>query len=410
MSPLMKIMQISGYETPGMRFNGLSLTPLLRKHGIDSTHMIWQRDTSDPSILSFDSYEPLALNRLYAKIENITSMQSVLYQNAQQITDSECFAAADLVHLHLIHTGYLNMLDLRAITKNKPTVWTIHDPWAFTGHCVYPMGCERWRIGCGNCPDLTINFPMRSDNTAMMFEYKKYAYSQSNFEIIVASDWMKSMAEQSPLFRAVRVHKMPFGVDLQFFAKSNGAAVRKKHRIPEDAIVISFRSQEEFKGLKYIKEALGQMSTKSEIYLMTVANTGLLDEFKDRYNIVEFGWVNDSELLRDIIAASDIFLMPSTAEAFGVMAIEAMACSKPVICFEETSLPEVTDSPRSGIAVPMKDSAALADAITRLIENQDERLSRGRSGLNFAQRNYDENLHAKRMADLYRDVVERRSA
>ncbi|CAO4192091.1 D-inositol-3-phosphate glycosyltransferase [Methylorubrum extorquens] len=403
----MNIMQISGYETPGMRFNGLSLTPLLRERGINSTHMIWQRDTADPSILSFDSYKSIDLNKLYAKVENITSMQSVLYQNVRHITESECFAAADLVHFHLIHTGYLSLLDLREITRSKPTVWTIHDPWAFTGHCVYPMGCERWRIGCGQCPDLTINFPMRSDNTAMMFEYKKYSYSQAKFEIIVASDWMKSMAEQSPLFEGVRIHKIPFGVDLDFFSKAKGSEIRRKHGIPNDAIVICFRSQEEFKGLHYIKEALSHIRAESDIYLITVANTGLLDEFNDRYKIIEFGWVNDPALLRDIISASDIFLMPSTAEAFGVMAIEAMACCKPVICFEETSLPEVTNSPRSGIAVPMKDAVALAKAITRLIENPEERLSRGRRGLEFARNNYDEIWHAKQMAELYRDVVAR---
>ena len=35
-----------------------------------------------------------------------------------------------------------------------PTVWTLHDCWAFTGHCAHYMmnGCERWRTGCGDCP------------------------------------------------------------------------------------------------------------------------------------------------------------------------------------------------------------------------------------------------------------------
>ena len=47
----MKILQINAYESPGRRFNGLSLTPLLKARGLDSTHLIWARDTNDPSVL-----------------------------------------------------------------------------------------------------------------------------------------------------------------------------------------------------------------------------------------------------------------------------------------------------------------------------------------------------------------------
>ncbi|MFB0490859.1 glycosyltransferase involved in cell wall biosynthesis [Methylobacterium sp. OAE515] len=390
-----------------MRFNGLTLAPLLRGHGIDSTHMIWKRDTSDPVIRSFSAPYTSEINALYAKIENITSMQSVLYQNGEQILRDQSFAEADLVHLHLIHTGYLNLLDLRMITQAKPTVWTIHDPWAFTGHCVYPLECERWKIGCGHCPDLDINFPMRYDNTDIMFDYKKFAYSQANFEVIVASEWMKLMAEASPLFENVHVHKVPFGLDLEFFARSAGAEIRRAHEIADDEIVLCFRAQEEFKGLEYIRKALRQLQTTAKICLLTVGNIGLLNEFADKYRLVEFGWVNDPALLRDIMDACDIFLMPSIAEAFGVMAIEAMACSKPVICFEGTSLPEVTNAPEIGVAVPMKDHHGLSRAISFLINNEDERQKRGIKGLEFAKRNYDERQHAIRMASLYRGVLSR---
>ena len=50
-----------------------------------------------------------------------------------------------------------------------PVALTLHDEWLLTGHCAYTLGCERWRIGCGRCPDLTIYPAIRRDSTAENF-------------------------------------------------------------------------------------------------------------------------------------------------------------------------------------------------------------------------------------------------
>lgn len=400
-----KVLQVSGYESPGKRFNGITLASLLKLHGVHSTHLIWERDTKDPSVLSFDDKHTREINAMYARIEESTSMQSVLYQNLPQILRQPAFQAADLVHLHLVHTGYLTMADLASISRIKPTVWTLHDPWAFTGHCIYPFDCVRWKIGCGHCPDLGIHFPMREDNTAAMFAYKLHSYRKARFEVVVASRWMRDMATASPLFDGIRIHEVPFGLDLDFFSKAAGPKLRDRHGIPPDAIVLGFRAQHEFKGLSYIIAALDRIDTKRKICLLTFANKGLIDCLADRFQIVELGWVHDEALLRDAMAALDVFLMPSLQEAFGVMAIEAMACGKPVICFAGTSLPEVTHAPEIGLAVPMRDAEALARAIQRLIDSPQERLERGRAGRVLAECLYGEGKQAQLIADLYRDVI-----
>lgn len=62
----------------------------------------------------------------------------------------------DIVHLHNIHGYYLNyeiLFDYLA-QLDIPIVWTLHDCWAFTGHCAYYsyVGCNRWRTLCHDCP------------------------------------------------------------------------------------------------------------------------------------------------------------------------------------------------------------------------------------------------------------------
>ena len=63
--------------------------------------------------------------------------------------------APDIIHLHNIHGYYLNYELLFDFLKeyNKPVVWTLHDCWAFTGHCAHfdAVGCDKWKSKCENC-------------------------------------------------------------------------------------------------------------------------------------------------------------------------------------------------------------------------------------------------------------------
>jgi len=402
----MKVLQVNGYESPGRRFNGLSITPLLKKHGIESRHLIWEKDTQDPNVLTFEGARVRRINRLINRIERLASLQSMLYPHALQMMGMPAFKEADLLHLHIIHSGYLSLSALPRITHLKPTVWTLHDPWAMTGHCIYPFECNRWTIGCGSCPDLNIHFPLLHDNTKLLFNYKRRAYRKSKFEVIVASKWMRDMVEASPLFERVQVHQIPFGLDLNFFSPTAAPDARAKLGIPKESLVICFRSVDnQFKGLPYILAALERIHSNRPICLLTFNSTGLLERFTDRFQLVELGWTNDEELIRDAVVSSDIFLMPSIAEAFGVMAIEAFACGKPVICFDGTSLPEVTFAPDVGVSVPVRDAEALFQALQRLIDSPAEREGRGRKGRLIAESHYSDELQVKRLVDVYQRVV-----
>jgi len=59
-----------------------------------------------------------------------------------------------------------------------------------------------------------------------------------------------------------------------------------------------------------------------------------------KYGVVTPGWI-DGEDLAIALSAADVFVMPSIQEAFGLMAVEAMACGTPVIVFDGTALPGV---------------------------------------------------------------------
>ncbi|WP_418910216.1 glycosyltransferase [Achromobacter mucicolens] len=280
-----------------------------------------------------------------------------------------------------------------------------------TGHCIHPFSCQRWKTGCGQCPDLKTDFAIQRDTTALNFRLKQMAYRRSNFEILVASSWMENMVRQSPLMDGVPVHKVPFGLDLDFFKPGDQAAAKARLGIEPHRLVLCFRSVvNDFKGLQYVIEALDRLQTQVPICLLTLNDKGRIEKFKDRFQVVELGWTNDDSVMQDVYSATDLFLMPSLADSFGLMAVEAMACGKPTICFEGTALPEVVFTPEAGLAVPSRDSAALAAAMERLIGDPQERLARGARSRQLAEQHYDIRLQAERMVDVYERVIHGRQS
>jgi glycosyltransferase involved in cell wall biosynthesis len=291
----------------------------------------------------------------------------------------------------------------------KPTVWTLHDPWAITGHCVHPYDCARWEYGCGGCPYLETIFAMKKDRTHLMWTIKKYLYHASKIDIIVASKFMYDMAKRSPLLSKFRIHQIPFGLDLEIFRPADSEYAKRKLGIIPGSLVICFRSTNfEFKGLKYIKECLHKLHTDRPVCLLTFNETGQIEELRDKYQIIEMGWVGDNKALAEVYNAADIFLMPSTQEAFGMTAMEAMACGKPVIVFDGTALPETVFAPEGGVAVPQGDVEALLFELEQLINNSEKRLQLGRNALELARRNYNFNDHADKVLELYKEVIVRR--
>lgn len=403
----MRLLQVNGYQTPGRRFNGIGIKNKLAEHGVSSQHIVWEQDSHEAGVSTLSTRFSRWCNRRIRRLEKALGLQSVLFPHAKRLMRLKEFAQADVIHLHIIHSGFFSVLDLPRVTRRKPTVWTLHDPWALTGHCIHPFDCEGWKRGCGSCPALDTPFEMTWDNTRVMFALKRRAYQQMDLDIVVASSWMRRMVEQSPLFDSstIRLHEIPFGIDLSRFCPGNVAAARARFGIPEDRVVVMFRAEGEFKGVAFILDALKRLQTTARVMLLSVGKTGVLTHLEGKFEIRELGWTNDEHEMVSAMQACDLFLMPSTAETFGVMAIEAMACQKPVICFAGTALPEIVDAPRVGVSVVMRDTSALATAIKWLVENEPERRHRGRLARRLCEVRYADDDYVKNIVTLYRKAL-----
>ena len=106
---------------------------------------------------------------------------------------------------------------------------------------------------------------------------------------------------------------------------------------------------------------------------------------------------NVLELIQ-LFCNSDIFVLPTLGEAFGIAAIEAMAAGLPVIASRTGALPEIL-TPTTGVLVPPGDVDALTVAMRTLIEKPDLRIQFGHAGRKRAQAAYCAKTNAGRIID-----------
>jgi len=407
MEKSINVLEVNNIDLPGRRFNGYDLLKNSKDHTINIKQMVIHKQSNNNKVIKLlkTSEQMLMLEKLEEFESNELSIHSNLSITSPALINSKEYKEADVIHFHMFHNTKLSLISLLQICNEKKVVMSLHDPWSITGRCVHFGECEKWKTGCKECKNLNTLFELKEDNCNSMWKLKKMIYDKINPEIVVSSEYMYNLVKQSPLTKHFsNVHIIPLGIDLDFFNNKIGKAeARKKLNIPNDNIVLFLRAQNAFKGTSYVLEALKKLNIDKKITVITCEEKNRLEDVKDKYNIIDFGSMNNQELLY-AYNACDIFLMPSIGETFGMMAIEAMACSKPVIIFDNTALPTVTFAPECGVLVENKNSEKLKEAIEYLINNEEEREKRGKLGRKICEDNYNINKYNERLIELYKKV------
>ncbi len=405
----MKTLQVTTWDSVGHNFNGYKLHKTMLAQGHDSHMAVMQSFYDEPQIHEMGGPLTLRLNRFLSRAERFLSLHSVLPVTSLELYAKPYYYDADLVHLQLLHGGqFFSLFNLPFMGRRRPLLWTLHDPWLSTGHCIHPLDCPRWQTGCGSCPDLTLPIVVRGDNTALAYKIKKWVMRHSDLHLVVSSPWMEQRVKDSPILSHLPVHRIPFGLDPKVFKPRDKAACRARFSIPPKAKVLAFRESApsyKLKGIEYIVEALDRLEPDEPVYLIAFEGRGEVEFPRDKYITLELGWVEDPELLAAALGAADMFLMPSLAESFGLMAVEAMACGTPPLVFEGTALPGVIQAPRAGLAVPSCDSAALARAIQTLWSDEELYADLVQNGLELVASDYTLDLYVERHLQLYQILL-----
>jgi D-inositol-3-phosphate glycosyltransferase len=124
-------------------------------------------------------------------------------------------------------------------------------------------------------------------------------------------------------------------------------------------------------------------------------------------HMVDFLGSKDQQQLPWYYSASDVVIMPSDYESFGMVALEAMASGTPVIASEVGGLAYLVRDGETGYLVPTREPAVMADRIYRLISNSELQSELGRNAAALA-REYSWAHIADQLLHVFEDMLSRR--
>lgn len=277
----------------------------------------------------------------------------------------------DIIHLHNLHDSYINLPMLFSYIKkhNVPTVWTLHDCWAFTGQCPHftIVKCDKWKVGCHNCPQYKEYPASLYDNTKKMWQLKKKWFTGvKNMTIVTPSEWLAGLARESYL-KQYPIEVINNGIDLNVFKPSH-SNFRERYEIPAEKHIIlgvSFAWGYR-KGLDCFVEIAEKLGEQYQIVLV-----GADDEIDKNlpHNIISIHRTQNQKELAEVYSAADVFVMPTREENYPTVNMEAIACGTPVVTFDTGGSPEMLDD-KTGIVVEANDIEATKKAIKDICEKK----------------------------------------
>ena len=315
----------------------------------------------------------------------------------------------DVIHLQNVST---NLFDLRALpflSNQVPVVVTLHDAWFATGHCAYPMDCDRWRSGCGQCPDLKRKPSVTHDNTHANWSRKRDIYSQSRLFVAANSNWSLGLARES-ILKAAEFRVIHPGIDLEVFCLGGKERARDLLNLPQDAFICLYVSKsgpkkDAYKDYSTIVDAVERLETQGtskDFVFLCVGGRLTKPLFPQRRSV---SYIKDPQDLVHYYRAADVFLHAANAESFGLTLLEAQACGTPVIATEVGGIPETMKPGKTGLLVPHQGSDEMAKAISLMLSERQRRVIMGRAAASWVKDNFDMKRQAGDYLHWYQEIL-----
>jgi len=389
----------------------------LAAEGHRSRMLVRHKQTDDETIESIWPRGPARLwDRAWEAFSTRSGLQYAYVPASARALRHRWVSEADIIQLYNIHGGYLSPAALPRLSRQAPLVWRLSDIWPATGHCAYSGDCERWREGCGQCPDLGAYPPVRRDATAFLWRRKRAAYGKSDITLVAPSSWMEGIVRASPLLRDFPCERIATGVDAALFnmaaADAARAAARAELNIAEDTTVILFAAHildaNPRKGGQHLRAALNLLGPMPNCVLLLAGVGGESWRGAQPLELRLAGYRAAPGDMAKIYAAADFSVTPSLDENLANSVLESMACGRPVVAFDAGGTRDAVHHMETGYLAAAGDDAALAEGIKQFVDSGPLRQRIGRAGGDLISREFGLTRQIERLNNLYHDILARR--
>jgi glycosyltransferase involved in cell wall biosynthesis len=284
------------------------------------------------------------------------------------ITKHPIILEADIIHIHWINRGFLNLKSIQKIINlNKPVVFTLHDSWAFTGGCHMTYDCEKYQNACFKCP-----IASKVDFSSFFQKKKKYIFKNKLVSFTAPSEWMSQKAKSSNILENKNIVTIANCVDTKVFRPINSLYSRDVFNLPKDKRIILFNiTNDPRKGGAFIRDIILDMSFNRDILFVGFGASDLEHTIFKGLPFLALGRINDQYSMAALYNACDLMIAPAAEEPFGQTYIEAMACGTPCVAFNHSGPKDIIKHKVNGYLAKYNDKADLILGIEFCLLNRD---------------------------------------
>jgi glycosyltransferase involved in cell wall biosynthesis len=394
--PSLRVLQISNAERGGGAERvALSLHEGLAARGMESRLLVGTASQRGTGVQQLDDVAPAhdtpVMRRVFARarrwVDRRRGRETMRYPSTGRILDALGWKP-NVLHCHNLHGMAFDLTSLASFSRELPILLTLHDEWLYTGHCAYSIECERWRTGCGRCPDLDRYPGIRRDATAANLRAKAVIHRRSAMFISAPSEWLLDRARESVIAAgAVDFRLIRNGVDRDVFNERERDAARDRLGLPPSARVLLFAANQgrssPYKDHQTVEQAalqVADMLRDEEVILLMLGEPGPADR-RGNYELRPLAYEADPRRVADHYRAADVYLHGAHIDNAPLAVIEALSCGTPVVASAVGGVPEYVKSAHvpgawegkahtdsaNGVLVERGDALAMARAAASIL-------------------------------------------
>jgi len=300
--------------------------------------------------------------------------------------------------LHFTYDFYKITLSKEKI--NIPIIATLHHPWS-AEHRIIKAGTP-------------IDYPNYYFRRVVLHHFEKMSKKTCNNadKLIAVSNYTAQSYITEFRVPQDKIEVIPDAVDTnKFHPEVDGYEIRKKLNLADKDRVVLFVGRLDYnKGIEYLLRSFSRINEEDIVAKLVIVGEGLLKKyiqaFKRNYpeKIVPVGRISEEDLPK-FYAASDLVVLPSLMEGFGIVLLEAMASGKPCVATRAGGVEDVVINGETGLLIPPADSYSLYHAIYTLLT--DDKLSKefGAAGRKRAENYFTWDKVAKHTVEVYKKVM-----
>lgn len=408
-SKIMKVLQVNCVCNKGSTGKiTYDLHSSLKEHNIESVICYGRGDVLNEE----NVYK--TCGELYSKFNNLWSRVTGIMYGGCFFSTNKLISIIkkekpDIVHLQCINGYFVNIYRIVSWLKKQKikTVLTLHAEFMYTANCGNSFDCDRYKSGCGNCPQLKKETKsLFFDRTAHSWKKMKKAFEgfDENLVITSVSPWLMGRAKSSSIMSDKKHVVVMNGLDTSIFKLYDTKELREQHSIGKQKVIFHatpyFTDEENhIKGGNYIIKLAEKLKTKN----IKVLVAGRYKEgIKVPENLILLGNISNQTELAKYYSMADLTVIASKRETFSMICAESLCCGTAVVGFKAGG-PETISIPQFSSFVEYGDENQLYNSVLSFLDRDFDTLEISKT----AKEKYDKQNMCIASMEVYRELMEK---